>query len=420
MAHAPLIPRRALELVEEALTGFRVIVLNGPRQSGKSTLLSLVERTTRGDAATLDDRGSLRAARTDPAGFLTSRQHPFLIDEVQRGGDPLVLAIKADVDRHAQTPGRFVLAGSSRFLTVPAISESLAGRVRIIDLWPLSQGELTGSGDALIDRLFDSTSVLRSLAVPPMSRADAAERIVLGGFPAVHALPSPRLRRAWFEDYLRGIADRDLVELRKPHRTLDLGRVLQIVLTRTAQELVPARIGSDLGITGDTFRDYLALLETVYVHHALPSWSSGGTGRVVKRPKVHAVDSGLAAFAMNASVDRLRHPEDTTLGPLLETFVAGELARQRTWSELGARLFHYRDASQREIDIVAEARDGRVVGIEVKAAVDVDESDFRHLVALRDRLGDRFTNGVVIHLGQRPMSFGDRLTALPLAAVWLA
>jgi uncharacterized protein len=410
--------RRARDLVEEALTGFRVVIVNGPRQSGKSTLVRMVHERIGGDATTLDDRGSLKAARTDPAGFLSTRRHPFSIDEVQRGGDPLVLAIKADVDRHGQTPGRFLLAGSSRFLTVPNLTESLAGRARIVELWPLSQGELGGGDDRLIDRLFEPTRSIRSIETVAVSRSDVADRIVRGGFPAIHQLEQSQLRRAWFEEYLRGIIDRDLVELRRPHRTLDLGRVVRLVLARTAQEIIPTKIGSDLGVTGDTIRDYVALLETVYVHHSLPAWSSSATGRAVKRPKLHAVDTGVAAFVLNASVDLLAHPEQPLLGPLFETFVVNEIAKQKTWTDLDVRLYHYRDSSQREVDLVIETGDGRIVGVEMKAAVDVDDHDFRHLRMLRDRLGDRFINGVVVHLGDRPSAFGDRLTALPVSSLW--
>lgn len=190
------------------------------------------------------------------------------------------------------------------------------------------------------------------------------------------------------------------------------------MLSSSSQELIPARIGTALGLTADTVRDYLALLEAIYIHHSIPAWSGGAVGRTVKRSKAHAVDTGLAAWALNADVDRLREPTSTALGPLLETFVVGELARQRTWADMGARLFHYRDAVQREIDLVIESSDGRVAAVEVKAARDVDERDFRHLVALRDRIGDRFVNGVVIHLGVRPEAFGDRLTSLPVASLW--
>ena len=181
-----LVPRHLLGVALEDATGFRVVVLNGPRQAGKSTLLQLLQERVGGELVTLDDRDVLRAARTDPTGFVTERKHPLLIDEVQRGGNPLVLAVKADVDRHPRDAGRFFLTGSSRFLTVPTISESLAGRVRILDLWPFSQGELRAGSKRFLDSLFSPTSELRTVEGDVLSRAQLFERVVLGGFPAVH------------------------------------------------------------------------------------------------------------------------------------------------------------------------------------------------------------------------------------------
>jgi uncharacterized protein len=416
---AEFIQRRIGSLLEEYLGGFRVVIVNGPRQSGKSTLLGQLQNSIGGTLVTLDDRVALRAARTDPRGFVTQHIHPLLVDEVQRGGEPLVLAIKADADRNPLDYGRFVLAGSSRFLTVPHLSESLAGRAGILDVWPMSQGELFGGNDRLLDLLFASTEALRRLDPPTIVRAAVAEKIVQGGFPAVRNM-TPRLRTAWFDSYLRTLIDRDLTEYRRPSRTVDVMRLTQLVLGRTAQEINAAKIANDLGITADTVRDYLALTETIYLHHQLPAWTGGHTGRVVKRPKLHAVDTGLAAHVLNQSANSIAVPTSVIMGALFETFVVNELAKQRTWCETPVRLYHYRDGTGREVDLVLESRDGSIVCVEVKAAHDVDEGDFRHLVALRDRLGDRFINGVVIHLGERPRSFGDRLTSLPASALWEA
>jgi len=413
-----LLSRHLLAVALEDASGFRVVVINGPRQAGKSTLLQLLHEQVGGDLVTLDDRDALRAARTDPTGFVTERNHPLLIDEIQRGGDALVVAVKADVDRHPREPGRFFLTGSSRFLTVPSISESLTGRVRILDLWPLSQGELTGRHERLIDRLYRPTRELRTVEGDALSRAQLFERVVLGGFPVAHGLPSARLRAAWFGDYVRTLLQRDLAELRRPGRLVDLPRLVQLVLARTGQELVMSSMANDLRLSLDTVKEYLGLLETLYLFHTVAGWSGSSGGRAIRRPKIHAVDTGLAAALLNTSVDDLRRPESGLAGPLLETFVVGELARQLSWNETPIRLFHWRDRDGREVDLIAESSDGRVAAIEVKAARDVDEHDFRHLVTLRDRLGDRFVNGAVLHLGERPLAFGDRLTALPVSALW--
>ncbi len=266
-----LIPRRAEELVVEAMSAFRVVVVNGPRQSGKSTLLNIVREPLDADLATLDDRTVLRAARTDPTGFVESRSRPAFLDEVQRGGDPLILAIKADVDRRPTEYGAFVLAGSSRFLTVPTLSESLAGRARIIDLWPFSQSELESTHGQLLDHLFTGGDPI-DLEPVPEQRRQTMERVVRGGFPPVLAMTTDRLRRAWLEDYRRTMIQRDLRELSAVRKIDEIPRLLRLLAARTGQELSMASLGRDAGLPAETLRTYLGLLETIYLFLRVPSW----------------------------------------------------------------------------------------------------------------------------------------------------
>jgi uncharacterized protein len=413
-----LLPRYSLDLVKRALVNFRVVIINGPRQCGKSTLVELLHREVGGSRFTLDDRDILRAARTDPGGLAEAGPYPMMIDEVQRGGEPLILAIKSDVDRHGFENGRFVLAGSSRFLTVPGITESLAGRARIIDLWPLSQAESSGKVPSFIDDAFSGPATLAHATPTSESRHLVFERMIAGGFPAAMRMQSSRDRLDWFGDYLATLLQRDLGQIRTPRRVVDLPKLLRLIALRTGEEVVGATIASDLGLTADTVKDYLGLFESIYVHHTIPAWTPGGTGRVVHRPKLHVVDSGVACHLRGVGVDELARPGNTTVGHLLESFVVGELQRHVPWSELRPTMHHYRDKAKREIDVVLEARDGRVVGIEVKAANDVDDTDFRHLRYLRDQLGERFVTGIVLHLGERVAPQGDRLISMPITALW--
>jgi predicted AAA+ superfamily ATPase len=415
-----MIERRVTASAEDGLAWSRIVLVNGARQSGKSTLLGVLRERHPGTAVTLDDRAQLRIARTDPTGFIAERPRPMFIDEVQRGGDPLVLAIKAAVDRRPREPGQFVLAGSSRFLTIPTLTESLAGRVRIVDLWPFSQGEIDGTGDGLVDVLFGPTERVRSIDAPHLTRAEVFGRVVRGGFPEAVALTNPRHRRDFFASYVATLASRDLVELRTPRQVVDVPRMLTMLLGRTAQELVPATIGRDLGLAHDTVRDYLGLLESIYLHHTLRPWSSNWSKRAVRRSKLHALDSGVAAWVLGVDDHALSSPGHPLAGPLLESFVAGEVARQLTWSQVSARAYHFRESQGREIDVLLESADGRIVAIEVKAVHDVGDNALRHLASVRDELGDRFVNGVVVYLGERVEPMGDRITALPLSAVWHA
>jgi uncharacterized protein len=365
--------------------------------------------------ATLDDRAVLRAARTDPSGLLAASRRPLVIDEVQRGGDGLVLAIKAAVDRD-DAAGQFILTGSSRFLTVPTLSESLAGRARIVDLLPLSVGERTGGADSFVERVFAGDAPLASDA-SPMSRRQVMELVVTGGFPEVRRLPIKQ-RSAWFESYHRTVIERDVAELRRLQRPADLARLLTLAATRTAQEVNVSNYARTLGVPDDLVREYLALMESIYVHRTLPSWASSATARTKRRPKLHFVDSGLAAHLAGTGVDLLADPTTAHAGAFLETFVVGELAKQCTWTDLRVSMFHFRDREQREVDVILERADGSIAAVEVKAAIDVDDGDTRWLRYLRDRVGDRFVRGVVLCLRDHAVPLGDRISAAPITALW--
>jgi predicted AAA+ superfamily ATPase len=418
VALVDLLPRNVTPEIRESLTGFRVVVVNGPRQSGKSTLLSLLADEVGGELLTLDDRTTLLSARTDPTGLVNDRERPLLIDEVQRGGDPLVLAVKAEVDRHPEKVGAFVISGSSRFLTVPTLSESLAGRARIIDLWPLSQGELAGRTESFIDTAFDSSADLGAVDAPVLSRAALFERVVKGGFPPILRLETPRQREAWFENYVRTLVERDLVEIRRIRQVGEVPDLIRLVAAWTAQELNVTTLARAAGLPERSVHDYLALLEVIYICHMVPNWASSFVAKGMRRPKIHAVDTGLACDALGIGVDALARPGNDAAGPLLETFVVNELSKQLGWSSTRAELRHFRDRDRREIDVILQARDGRVVAIEVKAARDVNQHDTRWLAWLREQLGDRFCHGVVLHIGERPRPLGDRITALPVSALW--
>lgn len=378
----------------------------------------MLHRQIGGTFVSLDDVQAREAARIDPTGFVSEVTYPLLIDEVQRGGDALVLAIKREMDRSRQK-GRFVLAGSTRFVTEPRLSESLAGRVRFVDLWPLSQGELAQTPEEpFVDRCFDGPDGLRSLPAPSLARREIFHRVCAGGFPEAVLTDANRLRRAFFNDYVRTITQRDIRELGRISEHADLSRLARLLAARTAGEIVLVDIARDIGVDHRTAGRFLGLLETLYLHHLVPAWSRNLTAKVVQRPKLHMVDSGLAAHLLGVDPANLARPVAIHSGQLLETFVAGELARQITWTDTGARLHHFRDRSGIEVDLVLERPDGRVAGIEVKAAASVSDDDLRGLRLLRDRLGTDFTAGVVLHCGERTDSFGDRLLAVPVTTLW--
>lgn len=410
--------RRHLETtLGEALETARVIVVNGPRQAGKTTLLRRLHRRRGGAFVSLDDEATLSAAREDPKGFVAAFPRPLFVDEVQRGGDALVRAIKVAVDRDRRR-GAFVLAGSTSFLTVPVLSESLAGRARIIDLWPFSQGELRRVRETFLDCLFAGPDALPTPQARGPSRDDYLRRVCTGGFPEAVSLASPRDRRAWFTSYVRTVTQRDIRDLSRLRRAADLPRLVRLLAARTAGELNVASLAQASGLSSDLAHDYLALLETVYLHHTVPAWSRSLSAKVKRRPKVYLVDTGLGAALTGMEPARLAEPTCPMTGPLVETFVVGEILKMRSWCDTDVALHHYRDRDGPEVDLVLEALDGRVAAIEVKAGLTVREDDFRWLRFLRERLGTSFVQGVVLYAGADRLAFGDRLSALPIAALW--
>ena len=412
---ASAIPRRALALVLEALEDSRVVLVHGPRQSGKTTVAREVLRRRSGRFETLDDPASLEAALRDPAGFLEG-EGLLVLDEFQRAGQPILLAIKAEVDRRPR-PGRFLLTGSTMFLSDPALSESLAGRVDIVDLWPLSQGELGGRRERFPDLLLESPEAIRRLRPERLARREVFERVCRGGFPEA-VRRSPRSRRRWFDSYVRTVVERDSRELARVRDADDLARLVRLIAARTAGESNAAELARELGVPRTTVADHLPLLRALFLFHEVPAWSRNLTSKVVRSPKVHLTDSGLAARLLGQEPEALLRPVSRAAGPLLETFVAGEIARQAAWSPDRIGLHHFRSREGPEVDLVLESADGRVGAVEVKAARSVASTDFRHLAWLRDRTGDGFVQGVVLHAGESVLPFGDRLTALPVSALW--
>lgn len=409
------VQRHLEEELIQALAESRVVFVEGARQCGKTTLVRRVAEQLGARYETLDGQLARDTAQDDPEGFV-EHDGLLVIDEVQRGGDDLLLAIKASVDRDPR-PGRFLLTGSTRFLTVPTVSESLAGRIDLVELWPLSQGEMAGTRERFVDLILAGPSALRAVAPRPASREELFQRVCAGGFPeAVARSPSGRAR--WFESYVRTVTERDVGDLVRVHRPDDLLRVARLLAARTATELNLTSLANELAIPRSTLRGYLPLLETVFFCFLLPAWSRNATSKAIKQPKLHLTDSGVAAQLQSVTPAGLASPGSRHAGALLETFVVGEVVRQLTWSRTRAAPHHFRDRDGPEVDLVLETPDGRVAAIEVKAARSVGSRDLRALRLLRDRLGDGFVQGVVLCHCDGVSPAGDRLTVMPVSSLW--
>jgi len=398
--------------VEEALSDTRVVTINGARQAGKSTLARLAATASVNPVIRLlDDPATLRAARDDPTGFI-DHDGLLVIDEVQLAPE-LFRVIKVAVDTDPR-PGRFLLTGSARILALRDLPDALPGRMEIIELWPFSQGEIDGTPDRFVDAAFTHGPGLAHTS--SQRRRDYIERVVRGGFPeAVRRMA--RRRSAFFDSYLSTLIERDVSQLSVIERRGELRRLLALLAGRSGGLLVSGALATRSGIPRSTLNRYLELLAAVFLIKQVPAWSSGQSKRAVGTPKLTYVDSGIACHLLGQDATRLGAPGGTA-GPMVENFVLMELARQLSWSNERARLYHYRTKDRVEVDAVLESADGRVVAVEVKAGATVRTEDLAGLRHLAHRLGDRFVAGYVLYTGQQTLPFGDRLRALPIDALW--
>ena len=407
--------RNILHKVTRALADTRVVLLNGARQVGKSTLAQQVAQERGGQYLTLDDPAIAELARTDPSALLASSAGLTVIDEAQ-SAPALFAALKREVDRHP-VPGRFLLTGSANVFMLPAVAESLAGRMEVLTLEPLSQAEVEGSPHNIVDALFD-TAVWARRSVRT-DRADVVRRLVVGGFPEVLGRSEPQRREAWFRAYLTSLLQRDVRDYANIEGLRDLPRLLSLLAARTGSLLNMAEVSRATGIAHSTLRRYLALLEALFIVQPLPAWHANLGKRLVKAPKLHLIDAGLAAH-LQGHTDSAALGLSPQLGPLLESFVVQEFRRHLSWAETMATAWHFRTAAGREVDLVLEAPGQRIVGVEVKATASLAQSDFNGLRELAGAAGKGFTRGVVLYTGEQLMPFEERMWAVPLGALWAA
>lgn len=397
--------------LHEALEDSPVVLIDGSRQCGKTTLARQVGDALGYTYFTFDDDVMLAAALSDPAGFIDNLPPKVILDEVQRAPE-LFRAIKATVDRN-RTPGRFLLTGSANVLVLPRLSDSLAGRMAILRLHPLSQAELTGTLPNFIDSAFQGHF---PITAKPRLKDDLAERIVAGGYPAAYARATTRRRARWYQDYLTTMVQRDVRDISRIASLDALPRLLALTAGQTARLINISDMAAPFQLSRPTIRSYTTLLANVYLLAELPPWHANLLSRLVKTPKLHIGDTGLACALLGTDATALWDNREL-LGQLAETFVFQELQRQASWHEDRITFHHIRDRDGVEVDILME-RGGYFVGVEVKTSASFKKHDLSGLKKLRTACGDRFKAGILLYDGEVTAPQGDNIFVVPIRRLW--
>jgi len=403
-------PRFVEGRVQEALSDTRIVMVAGPRQSGKTTLAQQVA----GDAMpfiTLDDATIRAGALSDPIGFIRGKARA-VIDEVQRAPS-LLLAIKASVDADP-TAGRFLLTGSANLMTLPLVADSLAGRMEVIRLLPLAQCEIRGVPPKFLAQAFQGS--VPPLGVPIVG-PDLVEAVLAGGYPEALTRRLWRRRQDWYLDYVEAIVQRDVQDIAQIEKIRQMPQLLRVLAQYGGQLINYSAVGAPLGMNHVTTQKYVGIFESLFLTRTIPPWHSNTLKRLTKTPKLHFLDAGLLAAMRDVSPQHIEQ-DRSPFGAILETFVLTELLKMASWFGERLEFSYFRDQNQNEVDVVIENRRGQIIGIEVRAAATVSRSDFHGMRRLAEVCGDRFVMGIVLYDHDQVVPFGDRMFAVPLSALW--
>jgi predicted AAA+ superfamily ATPase len=363
---------------------------------------------------TFDDLTVLSAAKANPKAFIESVEKPVIFDEVQRVPE-IFLPIKEVIDKKREA-GSFLLTGSANVLLLPKIADSLAGRMLVLPLYPLSQGEIEGVKKNFIEWVCaDDLKMPKSLEKE--SREKLFEKILTGGYPEVLERKNDKRRRAWFNSYITTILQRDVRDLANIEGLSDFPRLLSVLAARAAGLINYADISRASGLPQTTLKSYLTILKSLFLIEEIPSYSGNLTRRLVKSPKLIFTDTGLLAYLQNLTWKKIKF-EPTLAGLIMENFVFGEIRKQQSWSEIPFEILHFRTSNDREVDILLELANSEIIGIEIKSGASVSDKSFRGLQVLEETVGKKFKRGIVLYAGDKAVAFDKKMFAIPIETLW--
>jgi predicted AAA+ superfamily ATPase len=410
-----MIKRHLESKILEALDYMPIVLLRGARQTGKTTLAkSICSLKKNYTYLSFDHLPTLVSAKNDPITFIERLEKPVILDEIQRVPE-LFLPIKSDVDAH-RLPGRYFLTGSADPLLLPQLGDSLAGRMRLLTLWPFSQGEIEGRRETFLERAFKAAP-LPTGATTECSRDEILTRALRGGYPTPFTMSLEKQRHDWFNDYVSLILQKDILDLSKIENVTQMSNLLTLLAARAGALLNMEELSRSIKLNAVTLHRYVDLLKMLFLVHMLPAWHSNIGKRIVKSHKSYLCDTALQLFMLNIDHDRLLKDQNLT-GNIIENFVVLELLKQISFSDLSVQLFHYRDYKQTEVDIILEGPGGDLVAIEVKGSQTISADDFKGLKKFKESTGKKFINGIVLYTGSTHLPWGNKLTACPITSLW--
>jgi predicted AAA+ superfamily ATPase len=412
MTDPEIFPRLIAPHLLEAMSDTPVVLLAGPRQAGKTTLVKQIAGNS-GEFRylTLDDALTLLSAQEDPVGMIRSLDRA-VIDEIQRAPG-LLLAIKKSVDEDRRS-GRFLLTGSANLMALPTVADSLAGRMETLSLLPLSQSEISGQTANWLDRVFADHLPQAGSSVRD---DDLIGRVLRGGYPEALTRSTDRRRTTWARQYLAAMVERDVRDIANIDKLDQLPRFLRALAQMAGQMCNYSQLGGHVGIDNKTAAKYLGIFEQMYLLKRVDVWARNRLKRMVKMPKLQFIDAGLLATLLDLTAEETQQ-DKPRFGHVLETFVYSELLKHASTAKGDYQLLYYRDADQVEVDVVIENAAGQVVGVEVKSSATVKQSDLRGLRKLARLAGADFKMGVLLYDGDETLPLGDNIWAAPLSTLW--
>lgn len=401
--------------LKEALDYMPIVLLRGARQTGKTTLAKFItSQKKQYNYLTFDSLPTYALAKDDPVGFISQLEKPVILDEIQRVPE-LFLPIKSDVDENNE-PGRYLLTGSADPLLIPKLGDSLAGRMRLLSLWPLSQGEIEGKRETFLEKIFNP-SIIPTGKTISCSRDDLLLRITKGGFPRSVLMTQEKHRIDWFNDYISLVLQKDILDLSRIENVSQMPHLLMLLAARVGGLLNTEELTRSVKLSATTLHRYLDLLKTLFLIYLLPPWSTNLGKRLVKSPKIYLSDTALQLFVLN--IDSLRLSQDPYLfGSVVENFVVLELLKQISWSDMNVQMYHYRDYKHSEVDIILQGPGQDIVAIEIKLSQNISSDDCKGLRAFSESVGKKCVRGILLYGGSTILPLGENLIALPISSLW--